>query len=313
MTSGAATKRTHSRYLPDLDTTRPRLTTAETRIPIDIPQRRPNDPLHKTVIQDAFEWWAGAGSAANVAMQLGWPEVAYGVMESKVESGSLMKHPWKRLRTTEQYLAVALLGTDEERIAFREAVNSAHRHVRSTESSPVKYNAFNRELQLWVAACLYVGFEDTNVLLHGPMDDEQAEQFYQGARPLATTLQVPAEMWPATRKDFDHYWNIACDRISYDETQKQFITELIDLRMISPVLGMPLRGLLRFLTIGSLPPLFRERLDLPWRPIDQRRFDNLFLFVGFVNRFLPAPLRVGPFWLMMGDLRRRIRKGKPLI
>ncbi|MDL9936309.1 oxygenase MpaB family protein [Gordonia sp. ABSL1-1] len=300
-------------YLPDLTTAVPVLTTGQTRLTVATPERRPNEAYVRTEIEDAYDFWAAAGSAANVAMQLGWPEVAYGVMESKVDSGALMKHPWKRLRTTEQYLAVAIMGTDEERAAYREAINTAHRHVRSTESSPVKYNAFNRELQMWVAACLFVGFEDTHQLLHGRMNPEQAEQFYRSATPLATTLQVTEDMWPATRVEFDKYWNVACERITYDETQKKFINDLVDLRMITPLLAYPLRGLLRFLTIGSLPPLFREKLELRWRPIDQRRYDNLFLFVGFVNRFLPRPLRFGGFYLIMRDLRRRIRKDQALI
>lgn len=105
-------------------------------------------------LSDALDFWSAAGAAANVIMQMSWPEVGYGVAESRVESGSLVHHPWKRLRTTAQYLTVAILGTDEEKNAYREAVNVAHRQVRSTDDSPVKYNAFNRELQLWVAACL---------------------------------------------------------------------------------------------------------------------------------------------------------------
>ena len=47
------------------------------------------------------------GSAANVIMQLGWREVGYGVVESSVDSGNVMLHPWKRLRTTISYLVVA--------------------------------------------------------------------------------------------------------------------------------------------------------------------------------------------------------------
>lgn len=159
MTQSTAPSGGRTQYVPDWESRTPVLTTEQTRITINRKIQRPNDKYTRTRIEDAFDWWAAAGAAANVAMQLGWPEVAYGVIESKVESGALMKHPWKRLRTTEQYLAVALLGTDEERAAYREAINSAHRHVRSTETSPVKYNAFNRELQLWVAACLYIGFE----------------------------------------------------------------------------------------------------------------------------------------------------------
>ena len=84
---------------------------------------------------------AFTAGAANVVMQLSWPEVGYGVAESKVDSGNLLKHPWKRARTTFQYLAVAILGGPDDRAAFREAVDSSHRHVKSTADSPVRYNA----------------------------------------------------------------------------------------------------------------------------------------------------------------------------
>ena len=45
--------------------------------------------------------------AANVIMQLASPGVGYGVMESRVESGRIDRHPIKRARTTFTYLAVA--------------------------------------------------------------------------------------------------------------------------------------------------------------------------------------------------------------
>ncbi len=94
---------------------------------------------------------------ANVIMQLARPGVGYGVMESRVESGRIDLHPIKRARTTFTYLAVATAGTDAQKAAFRRAVNRAHAQVRSTPDSPVQYNAFDPELQLWVAACLYKG------------------------------------------------------------------------------------------------------------------------------------------------------------
>ncbi|WP_231611541.1 oxygenase MpaB family protein, partial [Rhodococcus sp. CX] len=88
-----------------------------------------------------------AAGAANIIMQLSWPGVGYGVFESRVESGRLFDHPFKRTRTTLGYLAVAARGTEEERKLFRDAVNRSHRQVRSTAESPVKYNAFDPELQ----------------------------------------------------------------------------------------------------------------------------------------------------------------------
>ena len=252
-------------------------------------------------------------SAANVIMQLSWPEVGYGVSESRVPSGSLMHHPWKRLHTTAQYMAVAILGTDEERAAYRDAVNVAHRQVRSTTESPVKYNAFNRELQLWVAACLFVFYEDTYQLLHGKLTEEQAETFYRSAMPLGTTLQVREEQWPVTRKDFEIYWNTACERIQMDDHIREFLLKIIDLKMINIVPRVFLAPLLRFLTIGFLAPVFRENLGVRWTDADQRRFEHLFLFVSFVNRFLPKFVRTQNYTLLMADLRWRLKRNKPLI
>jgi uncharacterized protein (DUF2236 family) len=287
------------------------LTTTQTRIRITSSARGwTRRPAH---ISEALDFWSFAGGAANVVMQLSRPEVAYGVIESKVESGSLMRHPWKRARTTFQYLTVAILGTDAERLAYREAVNVAHRQVRSDENSPVEYNAFDRELQLWVAACLYVGFEDTHQLLHGAMSQEQAESFYQSSSTLGTTLQVTEEMWPATRADFDRYWNSACLRVSMDDTGRAYLMDLVNLRMIGWPLRLVFGNLLTFLTVGFLPPLFREQLRVEWNDDDRRRFEHLFVFVSFVNRFLPRFVRHGASYVLMRDIRRRIGTGRALI
>ncbi|MBM7367273.1 oxygenase MpaB family protein [Gordonia hydrophobica] len=303
----------HLKYLPDLDTAVPELTTAQTRIKISTRKRRVTSLRKPAVVQEALDFWGFAGAAANVVMQLGWPEVGYGVMESKVETGALMVHPWKRARTTTQYLAVAILGTDEEKAKFREAVNSAHRHVRDDGRSPVKYNAFNRELQLWVAACLYIGIEDSHQLLSGVMNEEEAEVFYQSCKTLGTSLQVPDEMWPPTRADFDHYWNYACQRVVIDDTTCDFLNDLVDLRMIHPLIRLPFANLLRFLTIGFLPPLFHAQLGLEWTDDDRRRFEHLFTFVSVVNKFLPKFIRFGGSRWLLRDLQHRIKHDKAMI
>jgi hypothetical protein len=193
-------------------------------------------------------------------MQLSWPEVGHGGVDGKVDTGNLLKHPWKRARTTFQYLAVAILGRPDDRAAFREAVNSSHRHVKSTANSPVRYDAFDRELQMWVAACLFVGLEDTYQLLRGRMTVEQAEQFYKSAWTLGTTLQVTEDQWPPTRADFDAYWVDACRRVAIDEQVRAYLQDLLNLRMINPVLALPFRPLLKFLTVGFLAPVFRDAM-----------------------------------------------------
>lgn len=287
------------------------LTTDQTRISVETYTPRWDDePVNLT---EALDFWSAAASAANVVMQMSMPGVGHGVVESRVESGALMEHPWKRLRTTAQYMAVAVLGTDEERDAYRDAINVAHRQVRSTDESPVKYNAFDRDLQLWVAACLFVFFEDTYQLLRGKMTEEQAEEFYHHAWPLGTTLQVTADQWPPTRAEFDTYWNTTCQTLTMDDTVRDYLMRLVDLKMINPIFRVLFAPLLRFLTVGFLPPIFRELLGVQWSPTEQRRFENLFLFVSFVNRFIPRFIRTANYHVLMADVRHRIRRNKSLI
>jgi uncharacterized protein (DUF2236 family) len=287
------------------------LTTTETRI--NITHRTSRWDRRPATVADAMDFWSFAAGAANVVMQLSWPGVGYGVVESKVESGNLMTHPWKRARTTFQYLAVAILGSPDDRAAYGEAVDAVHRQVRSEPDSPVQYSAFDRDLQMWVAACLFVGLEDTYQLLRGPLTDELAEHFYRSAFTLGTTLQVTEDQWPPTRADFDRYWNQACQRVVLDDVVRSYLQNLINLRMITVLLRPMSVPLLRFLTVGFLAPVFREALQVRWTAGQQRRFEYLFLLVAFVNRFLPKFIRQGGSYLLLADVRRRIRRHRNLI
>ena len=285
--------------------------TSQTRISVNKRTARWDDG--PVTAAESMDFWAFAAGAANVIMQLSRPGVGYGVAESKVDSGNLLKHPWKRARTTFQYLAVAILGNVDDRAAFREAVNSSHRHVKSGPDSPVKYNAFDRDLQMWVAACLFVGLEDTYQLLRGEMTPEQSEQFYRSAWRLGTTLQVTEDQWPATRAAFDEYWDEACKQVQIDELVRNYLLDLIDLKMINPVLAWPFRPLLQFLTVGFLAPVFREALGVRWSAPYQWLFEKLFLTVAFVNRFLPVFIRQGGSYILLADVRRRVRQRRALV
>ena len=258
----------------------------------------------------------GAGllaGPANVIMQLSWPAVGYGVYESRVDSGNLFKHPIKRTRTTITYLAVAFLGTEDERRRYREAVNTAHRQVRSTDSSPVDYNAFDRRLQLWVAACLYRGVEDVGDIFGEPLTEDEKEQRYQESSVLATTLQVPHEMWPKDRKAFDEYWNESLAQVSIDETIRGHLLDIARVRFLRAPIPQLVGGLGLFITVGFLPQRFREEMRLAWSPRQQRRWNRLMRAIARGVRVLPGPLRRFPYNLCMLDLRARMRLGLRLV
>lgn len=254
---------------------------------------------------------------ANVIMQLARPGVGHGVAESRVESGRIDRHPIKRARTTFTYLAVANAGTDAQKAAFRRAVNRAHAQVYSTPDSPVSYNAFDPELQLWVAACLYKGGVDIHRIFVGEMDDEEADRLYREGVTLGSTLQVPPEMWPVDRVAFDRYWQESLDKVHIDDTVREFLYPIA----ASRIPGVRLPGWLQartdafnlLITTGFLPERFRQEMRLPWDDGRQRRFDQLMGILAAVNAVLPRVVRQFPFNLMLWDLDRRIRTGRPLV
>jgi uncharacterized protein (DUF2236 family) len=255
--------------------------------------------------------------AANVIMQLARPGVGYGVMESRVESGRVDLHPIKRARTTFTYLAVATKGTDEQKAAFRRAVNGAHAQVYSTDESPVKYHAFDKDLQLWVGACLYKGGVDIYRMFIGEMDAETADRHYQEGIPLGTTLQVPEDMWPKDRAAFDKYWQESLDQVHIDDAVRDYLWPIAAGRVRGVKLPARVqRAMDNFnllITGGFLPQRFRDEMRIDWDADKQRRFDRLIGVLRTVNNLLPSFLRQFPFNVLLKDLDWRIRTGRPLV
>jgi uncharacterized protein (DUF2236 family) len=268
-------------------------------------------------IDDGLMGVALLAGPANVIMQLARPGVGYGVLESRVESGRVDRHPIKRARTTFTYLAVATNGSDAQKAAFRKAVNGAHAQVYSTDESPVKYNAFDKDLQMWVAACLYKGAVDVYRTFIGEMDDETADRHYAEGMALGTTLQVPAAMWPADRAAFDRYWQESLDLVHIDDTVRDYLFPIAASRVRGVKLPGPLQrwsdGSALLITTGFLPQRFRDEMRLPWDAKRQRRFDRLMSVLRTVNHLMPRFVRQFPFNVLLRDLDRRIRTGRPLV
>lgn len=224
-------------------------------------------------------------STANVIMQLADPAVGYGVARSTVENGRLDRHP----------------------------VNGQHAQVRSTPDSPVEYNAMNPQLQLWVAACLYVGLEDIYERVYGPLAGDLRDEFYRQGMVCGTTLQIPAESWPADRDVFDEYWDRRVAEISISDEVREFLLSIARFGY-APRWVQRRYGPVKYRrTIGYLPPAFRTALRVDWTADDQRWFDGYIARCVAAERRLPRWRSQLGFRLLLWDTRIRHRLGRPLV
>lgn len=278
-------------------------------MPSDL-QVRDEEELLRRRMDGAAIFLAGP---ANVLLQLAWPEVGWGVAESTVTSGSVLHHPFKRFRTTVTYLGVAMLGDDELRAAYREAVNVSHRQVRSGPESPVKYNAFDPELQLWVASCLYFGMRDIMTRLHGPMTPAEEETLLAMGARFGTSLQVPEERWHTDFAAFSAYWSAGLARTRIDPPVRDYLMQVLEARILPFPLDVIGRVPFRWVNTGFLPVEIRDAMGLTWSARSERLHARLMRLVGLVSRPLPRVLRWIPLNFLLADVRRRIRHGKRLI
>ena len=254
-----------------------------------------------------------APAGANVIMQLSRLPIGHAIVESKVDSGSLRKHPLKRTRTTLAYIMVALFGTEHERAVMRREVNAQHHLVRSDSDSVIAYDAHDSELQLWVATCMFRGVIDTVTQLRGPVDDVEFTTLLALCGRFATTLQVSEARWPSDRASFEVYWDAAMRDVRVDDVTRTYLRGLASLEFLPAPLARVLGPSHRFLTTGFLPAPFREQLGLTWTAGQQRRFETIVSLAARANRHLPTPVRELPWNLVERDTRRRIARGRAVL
>lgn len=259
------------------------------------------DDLDTSLLAQGASLFTALSGTANVIMQLSRPEIGYAVKDSVVTEGNLFTNPRRRQRTTAGFLAVAVLGSPEERAAFRRAVNRSHARVP---------NAFDPELQRWVAACIYRGFEDSREHVHGPLRGAEREEFYRQGAIFGALLQMPPELWPPDRSAFEDYWRTGLATTRIDEPMREYLLRIVRLEYLQRRIPRLVLQARLWLVTGYLPPELRDAMGLRWSPREEHRFARFNRAVGAVVRRLPASRRPWPFTRALAGVRARLAAGE---
>lgn len=248
-----------------------------------------------TLADIAREAYIYAGAGAAVLRQMMHPGVGAGVAEHSVT----LIQPLSRLRSTMDYIYVVVLGSDVERARIAEKVNRAHVPVRSEN-----YNAFDPQLQLWVAATLYKGSVELFELFNGPLDEESHTRVYQQAAVYGTTLQVKPDMWPADRAAFSVYWEQSLASFAVSEPVRNYVHQLLN-GGAAPWYIKIMMPLQKFVTRALLEPHVREQFGLTWSEQDEKRWQFMLRVVRGIYRITPATIRHLPCRLHLQNWRKR--------
>jgi uncharacterized protein (DUF2236 family) len=270
------------------------------------------DSLDTSLLGQGASIFTALSGTANVVMQLSRPEVGYGVKDSQVTEGALFSSPRRRRRTTVGLLAVAVLGTPAERAAYRNAVNGSHARVRSAPGEQPAYSAFDPELQRWVGACIYKGFEQSREYTFGPLEGVEREQFYRQGVIFGGMLQMPVGLWPADRDAFEVYWRAGLAQARIDDQVREYLFRVIRLEYLGRSVPAPVLRLRRWLVTGYLPAELRTQMGLEWSTSQQRRFDRFNRNLGRLVRRLPEHRRQWPFTRSIADIRARMSENRDL-
>jgi uncharacterized protein (DUF2236 family) len=230
-----------------------------------------------------------AGGARAILLQVADPTVAAGV----ARHSDFAHRPVERLRNTLTYAYAVVLGTPDDAARVSAHVDRAHVPVNRAEDA---------KLQLWVAATLY----DTAALVHdrvfGPAPAALSDEVYRDYAALGTSLQMPAELWPASRGDFASYFESRLAALEVTADARQIARDLF-----APVTaptwlraGLPLG---RLLTMDLLPASVRAAYGFAWTPREQRRADRAWSVIRFLARVTPHRLRSWPYRHYLKRLR----------
>lgn len=219
------------------------------------------------------------GAGAAVAWQLADPGVGRGV----ARHSQTLRRPFSRLRATMSYIYAVSLGTDEDRAAIARHVNRAHVPVQGEG-----YNAFDRDLQLWVAATLYRGAVEMYTLFVGPVPAASREAVYRQAWAFGRTLQVDDAQWPATADAFEMWWESRQASLRVDDEVRAYLQAVLSGG--APWYLRPALPLQAFVTRALLPAHVRAMFGLPWTAVDARRWQRF-------QRWAPRLYWMQPRWL----------------
>ena len=217
------------------------------------------------------DWTMLLGGGRSLLLQVGHPVVAAGV----AKFSNFEEAPWKRLvGTLDLYMRVIYGGPDETREEAGERLRSMHGKLNGEFEDGTPWRALDPENFHWVHATLLDGVVTMTERFNRPLTTLEKELLYEEMCAVGELYGLRPQDMPDDWSSFREYFrDMVENKLEDSETIQNVIRSLF--RPAKPPLPQlpdrvwalvqrPGGELNRLVTVGSLPPVLRERFGLHW-------------------------------------------------
>jgi uncharacterized protein (DUF2236 family) len=238
-----------------------------------------------------------------LVLQVAHPTVAAGVGQHS----SFRDDPWGRLgRTLDAFYALVYGGADIAGETGR-SLRAFHRTIKGVAADGHRYHALEPEAYAWVHATLADAIVRGHARVGDPLEPLERERFWLEWRAVGRLLGIRASELPGDWREFEAYVDgMVRGRLEHTRAVDDVLDTLaapgppplpLPLRAGWPLAGIPLSRALTLVTIGTLPPVLRERFGLGWSRAERLELDLLARVLRAMTPALGAARIIGPAYL----------------
>ncbi|MBB2940853.1 uncharacterized protein (DUF2236 family) [Actinoplanes lutulentus] len=248
--------------------------------------------------------WRYFGDARNMllgpqilVLQVAHPVVGAGVLEHS----NYRDDPWRRLVRTFFSLSTIVYGGERGAASESARLRELHREIKGVDAAGRRYHALNPEAYLWVHATPVQGGVEAHRVFGKPLTPEQIEEYYADMREVGLVLGLREQHLPVDWAAFqDYYAHGLVTRLEDNQAVRDVIESVHRLkkpfRWIPGPLWWPIAvvagRIAGLVTVGTLPPLLRERFGMTWTPGQERRLRRFTRLVRVLMALVIPPLRI---------------------
>ncbi|MCX4741317.1 oxygenase MpaB family protein [Streptomyces antibioticus] len=230
-------------------------------------------------------------------LQVAHPVVGAGV----ADHSNFRAEPWPRLIRTLLSLTTVVYGGQEAATAEARRLLRMHAGMKGTDATGRPYRALDPEAYHWVHATLVKGPVDALAVFGKGMPADELEEYYRGMRDVGRVWGLKERHLPPDWPSFLAYYDdMVTHRLEYNASVRDVLAELAHpakpFRRLPDPLWNPVARLVAhyalLVTVGTLPPVLRERLHLSWSPRQERALRRFARAVRVVTALVPPPLRL---------------------